>query len=664
MSDIVVGIDLGTSNSVISVVLEGEPLVIPDAAGNRIQPSVIYFHEDGTTDVGNVAVSYLLKDPSHTVYSAKRLIGRPFDSPELRVLIGSFPFKIVASGDGAPRINMYGAMHPPEGISARVLVHLKELAENYLGMPVRKAVITVPANFDEGQRRATKRAGELAGLEVMRLVNEPTAAALAYGYGQNRRERVAIYDFGGGTFDITILELRGNVFQVLSTAGNSYLGGDDFDHRLVTSMLNAFERQYGYDLTGEDAIKQRLKAVAQDIKHKLSDQEVVTARVSEMVPGTLTELELEFSLTREAFNKRTHDIVETSLQTCEEALSLAGLQRAEIDHLVLVGGTTRIPLVNSRVQEFFNRQAVMNINPDEVVAVGAAIFGQSMVEETAAPPPPRRPGLPPIPSQQNEDFDDDAWMDDLDEAELTEIRPGDEGYEAEPTGAFRPGPSKAPSGLPSGIPTAPRPPARDHFDEPTNHGFVPPRAPAPPPQPSWPQAPPQQQYQPPQPQHQPQQPAYAPPPSTAPPQQAYQAPAGGFSGGAPLLIDVTPHALGVATVGGVMDIIIERNGSLPLARTRMFSTARDDQTRVVLPIFSGNSRRIEDNRQLGVLELTEIPPGPREEVQIEVTFEVDTNGMLNVRATDMRTGLNQVARISILGEAEDVNYYDSDNLLM
>ena len=672
MSDIVVGIDLGTSNSVISLVLEGEPLVIPDDAGHRIHPSVIYFHEDGLTDVGNVAVSYLLKDPVHTVYSAKRLIGRPFDSPDLRVLIGSFPFKIVASGDGAPRINMYGAMHPPEGIAARVLAHLKGLAEEYLGMTVNKAVITVPANFDEGQRRATKRAGELAGLEVMRLINEPTAAALAYGYGQNRRERVAIYDFGGGTFDITILELRGNVFQVLSTAGNSYLGGDDFDHRLVTSMLNAFERQYGHDLSGEDAIKQRLKAVAQDIKHKLSAQDVVTARVSEMVPGTLTELELEFSLTRQAFNKRTHDIVESSIQTCEEALQLAGLQRAEIDHLVLVGGTTRIPLVKQRVQEFFGRQAVANINPDEVVAIGAAIFGQSMVEETAAPPPVPSAAQPPPLMPGGGNFGDDAWMEDLeDEADgATEI------HSADALGV----PNRPPPPMPSGIPRMPPPPSPyDNADDATQATRLP--ANAPPIQrpveeptaefdraahmPTGALNPPPAAPAPPQ-------PAYNPPPPTPSSQMPFGAPAppapmGGMGmggmGGAPLLIDVTPHALGIATVGGVMDIIIERNGALPLARTRMFSTSRDDQTRVVLPVFSGNSRRIEDNRQLGVLELPEIPPGPREDVQIEVTFEVDTNGMLSVRATDMRTGLNQAARISILGQSEDVNYYDDNNLL-
>lgn len=580
MSDVVLGIDLGTSNSVVSVSLEGEPIVIPDEHGNRIHPSIVYFFEDGQTLVGNSARPYLMKDPVHTVYSAKRLIGRPFDSPDLRVLIGSFPFKIVASGDGAPRINMYGAMHPPEGISARVLSYLKQIAENYLGMPIGQAVITVPANFDEGQRRATKRAGELAGLEVLRLINEPTAAALAYGHGSNRREKVAIFDFGGGTFDITILELRDNVFQVLSTAGNSYLGGDDFDNRLVSSMLTAFEKQYGYDLAGEDAILQRLKAVAQDIKHRLSDQDMVTARVAEMVPGTLDELELEFSLSRDAFHKRCYDIVEQSLQTCEEALQLAGLQRAEIDHLVLVGGTTRVPLVQQKVREFFNREPVVGINPDEVVSIGAAIFGASMVEPVDAPTSNFQM---PQDVVHSEHIEDDSWLEELEPDEVTNVRPS---------------------------PAAPPPMPRQQ----------------------------QQHFQ------VPQQPA------------APQRPA------APLLIDVTPHALGIATVGGVMDIIIERNGSLPLQRMRYFSTSRDDQTRVVLPVYSGNSRRIEDNRQLGVLELENIPPGPREEVQIEVMFEVDTNGMLNVRATDMRTGLNQMARVSILGDSAE--YYDASNLLM
>ncbi len=575
MNEVVLGIDLGTSNSVVSVMLENEAIVVPDAAGNRIHPSLVYFFEDGQTVVGNDARAYMLKDPSHTVFSAKRLIGRPFDSPDLRVLIGSFPFKIVSSGDGAPRISMYGALHAPEAISARVLLYLKQLAEKYLGMPASKAVITVPANFDEGQRRATKRAGELAGLEVLRLINEPTAAALAYGHGSNRREKVAIYDFGGGTFDITILELRQNVYQVLSTAGNSYLGGDDFDNRLVQSMLTAFEKQYGYDMAGEEVILQRLKSVAQNIKHRLSDQDMVTARVAEMVPGTLTELELEFSLSRDAFNKRCSDIVEQSLTTCEEAMQLAGLQRSELDHLVLVGGTTRVPLVQRRVREFFGRDPVHGVNPDEVVSVGAAIFGASVLEPADAPTSSFSP--PPIPQDYAEHFEDESWLEELDESEPTSMH------------------------------SAPRIPGSG------------PAAPAAPPR-----------------------------------QPAYQA---------PLLIDVTPHALGIATVGGVMDIIIERNGSLPLARTRLFSTSRDNQTRVVLPIYSGNSRRIEENRQLGALEMIDVPPGPREECQIEVAFEVDTNGMLSVRATDMRTGRNTAARISILGETQ-ADFYDAANLLM
>ncbi len=571
MSELVVGIDLGTSNSVISVILEGQPIVIPDQEGNRIHPSIVYFFEDGRTSLANMARTFRLQDPANTVYSAKRLIGRPYDSPELKVLIGSYPYPVVPSQDNAPRIQIRQTLHPPEGIGARILFYLKDLAQNYLGQEIKKTVITVPANFDEGQRRATKRAGEMAGLEVLRLINEPTAAALAYGYGQGRREKVAIYDFGGGTFDITILELRDNVFEVLSTAGNSYLGGDDFDDRLVASMLTAFEKQYGYDLSGDEIIRQRLKAIAQDIKHALTSQEVVTTRVTEYVPGSLTELELEFSLSRDAFNRRTVDIVDQSLRTCEEALLVAGLQRGQIDHLVLVGGTTRVPIVQERTQQFFGKTAVSGINPDEVVSIGAAIFGASLVAPVVSPTAGG------VNFSQAGAGGDDSWMNNLSS-------------------------SSAPPPIPGQ---------------------------APPPIPGQ---------------------------SGPPPQQ----PAGG-----PLLLDVTPHALGVATVGGVMDIIIERNGQLPLERSRYFSTSRDDQTRVELPIYSGNSRRIEENHLLGVLTLENIPPGPREEVSIEVTFEVNTNSMLSIRATDMRTGVAQAAHLSIAGEMAggDANY-DATNLLM
>lgn len=554
MAELVVGIDLGTSNSVISVMLEGEPIVIPDAEGNRIHPSVVYFFEDGRTAVGNSAVMYRLQDPANTVFSAKRLIGRAYDNPELKVMIGSFPYPVVPTAEGAPRIQVRQALHPPEGIGARVLYYLKELASQYLGQEVRKAVITVPANFDEGQRRATKRAGEMAGFEVLRMINEPTAAALAYGYGRQKREKVAIYDFGGGTFDITVLELRDNVFEVLATAGNSYLGGDDIDNRLATVMFTAFEKQFGYDLTGDQIIEQRFKTIAQQIKHKLTHDPHVSMQITEYVPGSLTELTLEFSITRDDFDRRINDIVEQSLRTTDEALNVARMQRSEVDHLVLVGGTTRVPVIQERVQQFFGKRAVLNVNPDEVVSVGAAIFGASLVAPVDAPQATSGPT----------DFshaysDDDAWMNDL--------------------------------GSPS------------------------------------------------------------------PAQQA-------APHAAPLLLDVTPHAIGVATVGGVMDIIIERNGQLPLERARYFSASRDNQTRVVLPIYSGNSRRIEDNHQLGVLELTDIEPGPREDVSIEVTLEVNTNGMLSVRATDMRTGRNTSARLSIAGESSKEEAYDASDLLM
>jgi molecular chaperone DnaK len=569
MSELVVGIDLGTSNSVISVVLEGEPIVIPDAQGNRIHPSLVYFYPDGRTAVGNSAKPFRLRDPMNMVYSAKRLIGRPFDAPDLKVVIGSFPYPIVPSADGAPRIQVRNTLHPPEGIGARVLFYLKDLAQQYLGQEVKKAVITVPANFDEGQRRATKRAGEMAGLEVLRLLNEPTAAALAYGYGQSRREKVAIYDFGGGTFDITILELRNNVFEVLATAGNSYLGGDDFDNRLAASMLTAFEKQYGYDLSGDEVVRQRLKAIAQDIKHDLSYKDVVTARVTEYVPGSLTELELEFSLSRDAFNRRCIDIVDQSLKTCEEAMQVARLQRHEIDHLVLVGGTTRVPIVQERVMQFYGKQPVVDINPDEVVSIGAAIYGASLVAAAAPPPLPPQTGRLAINATLGEQ--DDAWMNGLESTQSIHIN----SLSAQAA-------------------------------------------------------------------------AYTPPQAAG-----------------PLLIDVTPHALGIATVGGVMDIIIERNAQLPVERSRTFSTARDNQTRVVLPVYSGNSRRIEDNQQLGVLELNDIPPGPREDVKIEVVFEIDTNGMLHIRATDLRTGKRQVARLSVSGvSGEPEASYDASNLLM
>lgn len=593
MSELVVGIDLGTSNSVISVVLEGEPIVIPDANGNRIHPSMVYFRKDGRTVLGNRARQHRVEDPAHTIYSAKRLLGRSFSDPDVNMLRGSFPFPIVESSDGSPRFHLYDQLHPPEGISGRMVHYLRGVAQEYLGQPVSKAVVTVPANFDEGQRRATKRAASLGGFEVLRLINEPTAAALAYGHGEQKRERVAIYDLGGGTFDITILQLRNDVFEVLSTAGDSYLGGDDIDNRLVQAMLNAFEKQYGYDLSGEMAVRQRLKVVAEQVKHSLSTRDSVSVQVTEYAPGSLHELELEFNLSRDAFDRRAADVVDQSIRTCEEALQVAGLQSAEIDHLVLVGGSTRIPLVQQRVKQFFGRRPVLDINPDEVVSVGAAILGASLVQAQEAP----EPSSWPVMGRATVDAD------------------GAVSGGAVPPPVAGPGGDSSQRG--SGTQPGNKPAAVVEIDDDD----------------SWLDSLEDQQR--------------------AKPTRG------------PVLIDVIPHALGVETVGGVMDIIVERNASLPLERSRYFSTSRDDQTRVVLPIYSGNSRRIEDNRQLGQLELTDIPPGPREEVSIQVGFEIDTDGMLNVRATDMRTGTHQFVRLSITGDGgESAEGYDASELLM
>jgi len=533
MADTVVGIDLGTSNSVVTAVLEGDPIVIPDEEDNFIHPSVVYYPEEGEPVVGHDAAEYRIHDPEHTVYSVKRLVGRPFDHPDVNVMMGAYPYPIVEAEDGTPRIEMYGRVYSAPEVSADILEYLVGEAERYLAEEIGRAVVTVPANFDEGQRRETKRAAESAGLEVLRLLNEPTAAALAYGYGDERHERIAIYDFGGGTFDISILELRDNIFEVVATAGNSYLGGDDLDYRLVSMILQAFERQHGYDLSGDQSIQQRLKAVAQRIKHELTHRESVKAKITEYVPGTVTELDLEFTLSRDEFSRRCSDVVDETLATCEEALSEADLQRAEIDHLVMVGGSTRVPVVQQKVRTFFEREPVLDINPDEVVSIGAAILGSTLAEERSAPAMP--------------------------------VGGGAEGAESAGSGGLEPE----------------RPPERE---------------------------------------------------------------------GEPLLIDVTPHALGVATVGGVMDVIIERNGSLPLERSRRFSTSRDDQTRVVLPIYAGNSRRIEENRRLGSLELEGLPPRPREQVEIEVSFRVDTDGMVSVRATDRKTGDERSAELSILGD--------------
>jgi molecular chaperone DnaK len=520
MSSPVLGIDLGTSNSVVSAVLEGEPIVIPDDEGHRIHPSVVYFGPDGTIEAGKPAERRLGDAPGRTVLSSKRLIGRSFDEPEVQKLSDSTSVELFPDQERQPNFRIDDDLYSPEQVSAHMLGYLKKLSTKYLGTEINDAVITVPANFDERQRRATKQAAEMSDLNLVRLLNEPTAAALAYGYGQQKRQRVAVYDLGGGTFDITVLELRDNVFEVLATAGDTYLGGDDLDRSLVDTIISVFEQQYDAEFRSREQVWQRLKGVAKDIKHTLARQEQVKVEITEYLPDSGEEVALRLTFQNEQLETLVEPLVERTLNTSEEALDVAGIEQRDIDHLVLVGGSTRLPLVRQKVHEFFGQEPAFDIDPDEVVSLGASIFGTSL--QTEAGPP----------DEQTESDD-------------------------------------------------------------------------------------------------------------------------------PLLIDVTPHALGVKTVGGVMDVVIERNGSLPLERTRRFSASHDNQERIVLPVYAGNSRRIENNRQLGVLKLEDIEPGPREEVQIEVTFEVDTNGMVGVRATDLRTGLNQFVQLSLTGGAED-EYSEED----
>ncbi|MFT4703273.1 MAG: molecular chaperone DnaK [Bradymonadia bacterium] len=530
MNGRVVGIDLGTSNSVVCAVVDGEAVVIPDHEGRKIQPSVVSFLPDGRTIVGRQAKSRMAIDPLNTVYSAKRLIGRPFHAPEINLAITKYAYQIVKGDDENPRTFVRGRHYRIEEIQAIILRHMKQLAENYLGEPVTRAVITVPANFNDAQRQTTKTAGEIAGLDVLRILNEPTAAALAYGYEQQLRERIAVYDLGGGTFDITVLELRDNVFEVLATAGDTFLGGDDFDHAVSELIVEEFSRRFEFDMAQAPGAMQRLKAVSERLKTTLTKENVAQADIKQMVPGSNAPSTLDFSLSRQQFDDCATDIIRQTFIVCDEALKLAGMTSGEIDRLVLVGGSTRVPLVRSMVQHYFFKEPLVNINPDEVVAVGAAIYAFGLEEQSSG------------------DFTDESGV------------------------------------------------------------YV--------------------------------------------------------GANVPLLIDVTPHALGVATTGGFCDAFVDRNSSIPLRTTRSFSTSADDQTQVRIQILEGGSRLAAENRVLGALVLSDIRAAGRGDVRIDVSFEITPDGILMVTARDQDSGQVQDTQLSIAGAAayDDVSDLLEDDL--
>jgi molecular chaperone DnaK len=498
MSERVIGIDLGTTNSCVAIVENGTPVVIPNRGGYKTTPSMVAIAENGKRLVGHIAKRQAITNAEHTVYAAKRLIGRKWNSPPVRQAIESVGYEIAEGPHDDVRIGLRGQSYSIPEISAYVLQEMKLVAEEHLGGPVEKAVVTVPAYFNDGQRQATKDAGRIAGLDVIRIINEPTAAALAYGFGKNIERKVAVFDLGGGTFDISILEIGNGVFEVISTAGDTFLGGEDFDKRIIDWLVFGFAKEHKIDLRRDKMALQRLKDVAEKAKCELSAAKEAEINLPFIISQGGEALHLQRTLTRDKLEELTADLIERCVNICRKTLAEADIEKSAIEDVILVGGMTRMPKIQSMVAQFFGMEPCKGVHPDEVVALGASIQGSALTET-------------------------DSEM---------------------------------------------------------------------------------------------------------------------------LLLDVTPHSLGIMIVGGYFHRLIQQNTTVPTQASHIFTTVKDNQTSVKILVLQGESDRAEENELLGEFILTGLRRAPKGEVEIEVTFEISADGIVSVSAKDQETGLKQAITVT------------------